>query len=354
MTGTGLVVYRDTGGVDAINEYSIRLVRALCDAGAPARYVPDGLSAARRLEGYADWILLQYNPFSYGHWGVAPGLIRDAIALRSRTGALFAVSIHEPWVDIRDWRSALISAYQRVQLRSLLQVADRVIVTTEAHGRAIRCPAVHVPVGSNVTPLGLTRERARQRLGLGEELVVTLFGTAHPSRALDHAEAGIAALAAQRGTAALKVLNLGHGSPRLRLPREIDVLTSGRLEPDDISLRLHASDVLLLPFTDGVSSRRTTLMAGLAHGVPVVGLRGRSTDHIFLERTEALRLTPFGDTHEFAREVAGVCADENALRALGEAGRRLYRAEFDWPVAAQRVRAAVTGYSGGRRSTTQA
>jgi glycosyltransferase involved in cell wall biosynthesis len=240
-----------------------------------------------------------------------------------------------------------MSAYQRVQLQSLLQVADRIIVTTEAYGRAICRPAIHVPVGSNITPLGLTRERARERLRLGDELVVTLFGTGHPSRALHHVRSAIAMLATQRGSKGLKVFNLGLGSPRLRLSPEIDVLTPGRLEPNDISVRLHASDVLLLPFADGVSSRRTTLMAGLAHGVPVVGLYGRNTDRVFLERTEALRLTPFEDAQVFADVVARLCADQHALRALGEAGRRLYHAEFDWPVAARRVRAALADQRDG-------
>ena len=358
MTGTlvppGLIVYRTTGGVDAIDEYSARLTRALDEAGIAARYVSTGLRAARRLEGRPAWILLQYNPFSYGRWGVAPGLIRDAISMRRRTGALLAISIHEPWGDVRDWRSALMSAYQRAQLRSLMRVADRIIVATEAYGRAIGHRAIHVPVGSNITPLGLPGVQARERLGLGEQLVVTLFGTGHPSRALGHAEAAIAALRAQRGAGEMTVLNLGLGSPQVRLPQDVEVVTPGRLAPEEISLRLHASDLLLLPFTDGVSSRRTTLMAGLAHGVPVVGLSGPSTDRIFVQRGDALRLTPFGDPSQFARAVVDLGADEDARRALGAGGRGLYRAEFDWPIIARRVGAAVADQDGGRRSTTQA
>ena len=348
----GLIVYRTTGGVDAIDEYSARLAGALGDAGLPVRYVSTGSSDALAVAGEPDWILLQYNPFSYGRWGVAPGLIRDAIALRRRTGALLAISIHEPWGQVRDWRSAVMTAYQHAQLRMLLQIADTVIVATEAYARAIRRPAIHIPVGSNVTPLPVTSKQARLRLGLDERLVMTLFGTGHPSRALDHAEAAIAAVSQQRGAAALTVQNLGFGSPRLALPTGVQVVAPGRLAADELSLRLHASDVLLLPFTDGVSSRRTTLMAGLAHGVPIAGLRGTSTDRIFLEREDALTLTPSGDPQRFSRVVAAVCADERGRRALGEAGRALYRDEFDWPVIARRVRAALADQRGGRRSTT--
>ena len=181
---------------------------------------------------------------------------------------------------------------------------------------------------------------------------MTLFGTGHPSRALDHAEAAIIAVAEQRGTGVVTVQNLGFRSPRLTLPSGIHVITPGRLKADELSLRLHASDVLLLPFTDGVSSRRTTLMAGLAHGVPTVGLSGASTDRVFLEHGDALTLTPFGEIHRFAHTVAAVCEDEARRHALGEAGRRLYQDEFDWPVIARRVRAAVEDQQGGRCSTT--
>lgn len=348
----GLIVYRTTGGVDAINEYSARLADALRDEGLPVRYVSTGSSDALAVAGEPAWILLQYNPFSYGRWGVAPRLISDLIALRRRTGALLAISIHEPWGRVTDWRSALMTAYQQAQLRMLLQIADTVIVATEAYSRAIRRPAIHIPVGSNVTPLPVNGTQARLRLGLDERLVMTLFGTGHPSRALDHAEAAIAAVCEQRGPGALTVQNLGIGSPRLTLPVGVQVVTPGRLEADELSLRLHASDVLLLPFTDGVSSRRTTLMAGLAHGVPVAGLHGTSTDRIFLEHDDALTLTPFGDIRRFAHAVVALCDSEPTRRALGKAGRSLYHDEFDWPVIARRVHAALADQRGGRRSTT--
>jgi glycosyltransferase involved in cell wall biosynthesis len=84
-------------------------------------------------------------------------------------------------------------------------------------------------------------------------------------------------------------------------------------------------------------------MAGLAHGVPVVGLHGASTDRVFVERADAVRLTPFGDTSQFARAVVDLCADDPARRALGLAGRRLYCQAFDWPVIARRISAALGG-----------
>ena len=337
--GSGVVAYRPLGDIDAIDEHSRRLVAALCAAGHDAHYVCGGLHAVRRRGCRPPWVLLQYNPFSYGRWGVAPGLIREAAALRRR-GARVAVMVHESWIELRDWRTALMGAYQWTQLRSLLACSDAVLAATEALAGELGRKAVHTPVGSNITPLGVTSGTARERLGVGDELIVALFGTAHPSRALDYAEKAIVALAsAEAGD--VTVLNLGTGTPALDAGEGVRVDTPGPLGEVEISLRLSAADLCLLPFTDGLSTRRTTLMAALAHGLPVLGLRGTATDTVLTGHPQALMLTPAGDRPGFVHAAVEMAADRAALRARGESGRELYEAEFDWPVVARRVSAVV-------------
>jgi glycosyltransferase involved in cell wall biosynthesis len=171
--------------------------------------------------------------------------------------------------------------------------------------------------------------------------VVALFGRRNASRAFDHAEAALAALARARGARGVVVLNLGADTPRISAPLGVDVRTPGPLTPDELSLRLRAADVLLLPLTDGVSTRRTTMMTALAHGLPVVGLSGVNTDRVLLDHPEALMLTPAGDREAYARAAADLVADPARLRALGAAGRRLYAAQFDWPVTARRMSTAL-------------
>ena len=336
------MVYRTTGGVDAIAEHSRRLVSALGTMGVRASYCEDGLAHVRRTAGAADWILLQYNPFSYGHWGVAPSLITDAVALRRRTGAPLALLVHEPWIEPEGWRSTLMCIYQRAQLWALRRTADRLMATTEWTARVLGHGAVHVPVSSNITPTGSARAAARERLGLGSELVVSLFGANHPSRALGYAEAAIGALAAARGAGTIRVLNLGARAPALSsIPPAVAVDSPGALAAEEISLRLAATDLMLLPFSDGMSTRRTTLMAALAHGVPVLGVHSERTDRVLLEHPEAIALTPVGDPQAFARRAVELAAGPDRLSAAGEAGRRLYLQRFDWPVVARQVLAAL-------------
>ncbi len=338
---TGLVVYRNTGGVDAIDEYSRRLVDALVGHGTPTEYVACGLSSARCRSGDPPWILLQYNPFSYGRWGIAPGLVRDAALLRYRTGASLAVCVHEPWTHVHDWRSALMATYHRAQLPALLHQADVVLGVTETLVQHLGSGAVHVPVGSNLTPIALSARTARAHLDIADEFVVALFGRGHPSRSLDHAEAAIVALASSRDARTIRVLSLGSGAPPLNVPPGVTVDTPGRLEPEELSLRLRASDIMLLPFRDGISTRRTTLMAALAHGLPVAGLHGPGTDSVLIHNPEGLLLTPAGRPAAYARAVVELAADPVRLHNTGIAGRILYEQNFDWPVLARRVTAAL-------------
>jgi glycosyltransferase involved in cell wall biosynthesis len=113
------------------------------------------------------------------------------------------------------------------------------------------------------------------------------------------------------------------------------------LSNDELSMHLHASDLLLLPFTDGLSTRRGTLMAGLAHGLPVVGLRGSNTDRVLLQHPDAMVLTPQGDLDAYVLAVVQLVRDTVRMQATGAAAASLYDRHFDWPVLARSVLAAL-------------
>lgn len=339
--GVGLVTYNNTGDVDAIDEYSRRLVKALCERGNPALYRPSGLPGAPRLGARPSWVLVQYQPFSYGRWGVAPQLVGKAFAFRRRFAAPFAVMVHESWVATHDWKSALMGGYQRAQLRALSQIATVLMATTQDLARELGPGSVHVPVGSNITPVEATYRSARDSLAIGDELVIALFGRDSPARALDHARGAIDAIAALRDPSDIRVLNLGADAPLLETQHTTRILSPGKMSDERLSLHLSASDLMLLPFTDGLSTRRTTLMAALAHGLPVLGLRSPATDDVLLRHDDVLTLTPVGDPAAYARAATDLVSDRDRLREFGEGSRRIYEEHFDWPHVARRVMSAI-------------
>jgi glycosyltransferase involved in cell wall biosynthesis len=103
--------------------------------------------------------------------------------------------------------------------------------------------------------------------------------------------------------------------------------TSGRLGSTDVAAALRACDLLVQPYPDGVTTRRTTVMAGLANAVPVVTTDGLLTEAVWRD-THAPRLAPAGNVAQIA-DAAHRLIDAPADRAaLGRAGRQLYLDRF--------------------------
>ena len=96
---------------------------------------------------------------------------------------------------------------------------------------------------------------------------------------------------------------------------------TGELPLPDIAAHLLACDVLIQPYPDGVSSRRTTIMAGLALGLPVVTNEGPLSERLW-RASGAVRVT--SSPCHFVEAVDEVLADPAQASQLGERGRDLY------------------------------
>ena len=129
------------------------------------------------------------------------------------------------------------------------------------------------------------------------------------------------------------VLYLGHNVEALRdaLPgvRRID---DNPHPKDEISRRFAAMDVHLLAIArEGVSTRRTTLMAGLEHGVATVATLGEATDEVLRrEDGRALMLATAADHDAFGAAVADLAASPGRRQAIADGGRALFDREFTW------------------------
>lgn len=359
--------------LDGIGDYTARLAAELADrvettvvtdSGAVAdpirgvtvlpafstnrrRSVRALLALAR--EEQPDWLLLQYNPFSYGRWGLNLHLPLVLGSIRRRMPRTrIAVMFHELFTPLTSLRFAVMSSWQRAQLRALGRSADRIFCSTENWTKRLASwfpgtELIHLPVGSNIPHIELGKEEARARLGLEPDgLVLGLFGTAHPSRMLGLTRNAVEAVLRQGHDAV--VLYVGPDSPALE--REFAgiplLTTAGAAAADEVSRRLAAMDVHLVAFIDGVSTRRGTLMAGLQHGVPTVGTLGHSTDGILLDAAEeALLLAPVDAPADFSQSLIGLVGDVDLRQRVGVSGRRLYEREFDWPVTSKRLLEAL-------------
>jgi len=102
---------------------------------------------------------------------------------------------------------------------------------------------------------------------------------------------------------------------------------TGVLAPDDLSRHLQASDLVVQPYPDGVTSRRTTAMAALAHGVPVVTNAGHLCEPLWAE-SGAVALAPAFRGDDLAAAAERLLAGRAERDRIAAAGRALYQDRF--------------------------
>jgi glycosyltransferase involved in cell wall biosynthesis len=125
-----------------------------------------------------------------------------------------------------------------------------------------------------------------------------------------HSVAGDAARAVRHG---LEEAAIRHGV-------QDHVIFTGYLPADDVSRLLRAADAAVFPFDAGVTAKSGSLLAALAHGVPVIatcrpGVLGRPT-----EVDGVLRVPP-RDTTALAHALLLAQSDRALATRLAAAGR---------------------------------
>ena len=96
----------------------------------------------------------------------------------------------------------------------------------------------------------------------------------------------------------------------------------------ELAAHIAACDVLLQPYPDGVTSRRTTTMAGLFARVPVVTTQGKLTERFWQEEMP-VKLASVGDVRAIVQHVLQLLADPVERRRQADAGREVYDRWFD-------------------------
>lgn len=145
-----------------------------------------------------------------------------------------------------------------------------------------------IPIGSNIDPVAsdaYDRGRARAELGaFADTMLVGYFGFLNRSkgvlsliraaqRAIDDGQPiRLALIGGEPGssdpTDVAQARAIARSVDELGLRRATHI--TGFLQPSELTDALLACDMLVLPFVDGASMRRGSLMAALAHGLPTI------------------------------------------------------------------------------------
>lgn len=309
------------------------------------------------------FINLQWVPFLWGRLGINLAVPLTAIRLR-RAGHRVVTTIHEPYVAWGGVRRFPLALLQRAQLSTLITGSSKITVTIWAWVKELQRAypkragdIVWIPVGSNIpvpTDLSTGRRQARQALGSGDgELAIGAFSPLGSGKQLDFIAAAWEQVKGQIPEAKIVVIGANADEVRTlfpKAPRGGRVRHTGYLPPEDVSQHLLALDVMLAPFVDGISCRRTSAIAAMAHGLPLVTTRGHLTDPIF--DGSPMVLVPAHDREGFAQAATDLAMDCERQDELSRRTRAFFDQHFAWKIIAERLIAStdVLKYSAAGRS----
>ena len=327
--------YADIPGVAIKPSWSPKVATSVIDAIVEA------------VRGGIDVVYIHYNPFCYGKWGRNLALMN----IRKRIKAVnpkvkLAVMIHERHVPLWPWRFTIMSAWQRPMYASVLKQADQVFVSTGPWMNDIEHmvrPGVDVtcvPIGSSAGQPRISRTEARSSRHLPDDVtVVGVFGMPHVSKGVDGLAAILSKTAAEVGPLTLLAVGgIGKSIPD-GIPG-VTVVRTGILDARGVSDAFMCLDAFLCPFSDGISTRRSSMTVALAHGIPVVSNVGDSTVALFEEGGEyASAFTLAADTSESALTAALTkqLSNRHDWDRRSHAARALYRDVFSYEVTGMLV-----------------
>lgn len=305
--------------------------------------------AGRLLDGYARprRLLVQYVPHGYGYRAMNVPFCLWLWKRARVAGDRVELMVHEPFCafgegTLKQDAAALV---HRLMTTILLRATRRVWTSIPAWeklwrpyalGRSVEfgwlpVPST-VPVAADASRVASLRARYAPR---ADSMLVGHFGTY--ARHVAEQLAGLLPALLARNPSASALL-IGSGGERLReeLSRSQPSLgtrvhATGVLPPRELSSHLAACDLLVQPFPDGVSSRRTSVMAALAHGLPLVTNAGRLTEPLWAEGGAVKLVSAEGGEGAtlWLAAVESLLSDAAARASLGRAARDFYRERFD-------------------------
>jgi glycosyltransferase involved in cell wall biosynthesis len=274
-------------------------------------------------------LLVQYVPNAFGARGGNVPLCRWLGERRDR-GDSVAVMFHEPYFYF-GWRAPhrnALALVQRAMAVMLLHAADEVYASTSAwtHYLVPFAPRsaprpITLPIPSTIPVHAKSAARSQAR-------VVGHFGSYGPHIApllrdtlikLIESDRSISALCMGQGSDAfVRELPANRAAGRVR--------STGYASPGEIAAAIAACDLMIQPYPDGVTTRRTTVMAGLANARPVLTTDGALTETLW-HTTRAVALEPV-DAGALARHAGALLSNPLRLADLAARGEAAYRAHF--------------------------
>lgn len=359
-------------GLHTLPDVSVDVV-PICEGKQPVTHYRE---QARRLNAPdVDVVHIQHE---YGFWGsILPGrwaywelryLIEKPVVLTAHTTLSLPELLH-----LRTERRPLQWLAKQWLLhnrsyRDGVEIAPFVTACTIVHTRAAREELIRrgaKPAYLTVVPPGVPDplpaptggQAFRERFGLGDRTLLTLFGFITPNKGYELTLSILPDL--PPGTTLViagGARTEAHAPYQAALERQIArmglqnrVVITGFLTDTEVAEAMAASEIVLVPHTQATSSYSVTLP--LAHGRPILASDLDCFREIN-ERLECLALFPSGDAPRYREVLLALLASPDRRATLAQKARE-YARRHSWPAVAASTRrvyeAAIHVYTSGPR-----
>lgn len=282
-------------------------------------------------------LLVQYVPQALGWKGMNVPFCLWLLTRRSDSVWIIFHEVVFPW----DGKAVhkLLAMVTRLMAWLAVGACDRAFVSIPAWEPLLRrlarrrCNVSWLPVPSNFPTIvdAEAVKATRHRMAPDGGPLVGHFGTFGRATCALLAEILPPLI---KGDARLRALLIGRGGVRFACDLGGTnsslagrLAATGELSEQDVSTHVAACDILVQPYPDGVSSRRTSIMAGLALGAAIVTNEGPLSEPIWRE-TRAVRLVAATNSGAFVHATEALLHDPASRAALQLRAAHVYVHHF--------------------------
>ncbi|MGC8787189.1 MAG: glycosyltransferase family 4 protein [Anaerolineae bacterium] len=308
----------------------------------------------------SDVLHIQYQTAAYG-MHPAINLLPLRLRLKERRPRIVVTfhDLREPYLFpkagmVRKWVNLLLARWSDAAIVTNIEDYEQLKQTHSAILGEVK-DLYLIPIGSNIHPQpppGYDRAAWRHSLGIADdETLLCYFGFLNKSKGGEVLFRALAELLRRGYKAKLLMIGgqVGDSDPTNvaylehvkalgnELGLQEHVLWTGYTPTEQVSANFLAADICVLPYRDGVSYRRGSFMAALAHGLPIVSTKPRVPIATLVDGKNILLVPP--DNALATAEAIERLISEPMLRARLAQGAKELAGEFTWDrIAEENVR----------------
>lgn len=291
-------------------------------------------------------VLIQWVPFLYNRWGMNFGIPVLSLLLRAK-GFRVETYVHDLWAPLDFDRQFIPALLQRLSSWLLFWTSHKLWLSTDAWRNYLKVlfpnkPKECIPIFSTIEK---KEQRAqdllefRARNGYSESDSILLLFRPHRS-ILSNKEVSNALGNLLRSYPHLNICAVGLDSFSIELfqkhfPNEHRVRVCSYLPSPEISQWLQISTVTVCLYPDGVTTRRTTLMAPLSHSNVVIANLGFLSESELWKKSSILLCELEG--HSIQTAVEKVLNDPVLQRSSRSSNQEFYLNHFSVSIAAEKL-----------------